>query len=57
MKKIAIICGGDSGEYEISIKSAKVVNKHLDKNKYEGYLIEIRGTDWYYKDANGDRIF
>ena len=55
MKKIAIICGGDSGEYEISIKSAKVVNKHLDKNKYLGYLIEIRGTDWSYEDANGEK--
>ena len=55
MKKIAIICGGDSGEYEISIKSAKVVNKHMDKNKYLGYLIEIRGTDWYYEDANGEK--
>jgi len=55
MKKIAIICGGDSGEYEISIKSARVVNKHLDKNKYLGYLIEIRGTDWYYSDSNGKK--
>ncbi len=54
MKKIAIICGGDSGEYEISMKSAKVVKKHLDRNKYDGYLIEIRGTDWHYKDERGD---
>ncbi len=57
MKKIAIICGGDSGEYEISIKSAGVVNKHLDKNKYKGYLIEIRETEWYYVDNNGEKYF
>jgi len=55
MKKIAIICGGDSGEYEISIKSARVVKKHLDRLKYEGYLIVIRGTDWYYEDERGDK--
>jgi len=55
MKKIAIICGGDSGEYEISIKSARVVNKHLDKNKYLGYLIEIKGVNWYYADNNGEK--
>ena len=57
MKKIAIICGGDSGEYEISMKSARVVIKHLDKNKYKGYLIEIRGTDWYYVDNSGEKHF
>jgi len=57
MKKIANICGGNSGEYEISIKSALVVNRHLDKNKYEGYLIEIKETDWYYADNNGEKYF
>lgn len=55
MKKIAIICGGDSGENEISMKSARVVKKHLDRLKYEGYLIVIRGTDWYFEDERGDK--
>lgn len=55
MKKIAIICGGDSGEYEISIKSANVVKKHLDRHKYDGYLIIIKGTDWYFEDERGDK--
>jgi D-alanine-D-alanine ligase len=55
MKKIAIICGGDSGEYEISMKSARVVQKHLNRSKYEGYLVEIKGKDWFYKDENGEK--
>ena len=55
MKKIAIICGGNSGEYEISMKSALVVNRHLDKNKYAGYLIEIKGTNWYYTGNKGEK--
>lgn len=55
MKKIAIICGGNSGEYEISMKSARVVKKQLDPNKYEGYLIEVRGNDWTYEDESGSR--
>jgi D-alanine-D-alanine ligase-like ATP-grasp enzyme len=29
-KRIAIAAGGDSGEYEISIKSAAVVQQNLD---------------------------
>ncbi len=48
MKKIAIICGGYSGEYEISIKSAAVVKKHLDSELYDSYLIVIRENEWYY---------
>ena len=47
MRKIAIICGGYSGEYEISIKSAKVVKSHLDSSIYDSYLIVIKKGDWY----------
>jgi len=51
--KIAIIAGGDSGEYEISIKSAGVVKKHLESTKFESFLIVIRGKDWFYHDNDG----
>lgn len=47
MRKIAIICGGYSGEYEISIKSAKVVKKHLDSTVYDSYVIVIKKGEWY----------
>jgi len=57
MKKIAIICGGDSGEYDISMKSARVVKDHLNRSKYEGYMVEIRGTEWSYKDEKGEKHF
>ena len=43
---IAIAAGGDSGEYEISLKSAAVVKKHLDPGRMESYLVIIRGNDW-----------
>lgn len=56
MKKIAIICGGNSGEYEISMRSAQVVKKHLDPYKYDGYLIEIRDSEWTYRDDVGNRF-
>lgn len=52
MKKIAIVCGGYSGEYEISINSAQVVKEHLDPNKYESYIIVIQRDSWYYFDGN-----
>lgn len=48
MKKIAIICGGYSGEYEISIKSAKVVKNNLSSELYDTYLIVINKDGWFY---------
>lgn len=55
-QKIAIIAGGDSGEYEISIKSAAVVQKHLDHSKFDSYLVVFRGKDWYYRDDTGNQL-
>ena len=56
MKNIAIVCGGNSGEYEISVKSAGVVKKHLPKKKYKSYIIEIKGAEWNLINDNGEKI-
>jgi D-alanine-D-alanine ligase len=55
MKTIAVVCGGDSGEYEISVKSGNVVVKHLNPSKYNAYLIFISGREWYHQDTVGIR--
>lgn len=52
MKNIAIVCGGYSGEYEISVQSAAMVKKNLDNNKYNSYIIVIEKDHWYHKDAD-----
>ena len=52
-KKIAIAAGGDSGEYEISIKSAAVVAEYMDTGLFEPYLIIFRGNEWKYTDSEG----
>jgi D-alanine-D-alanine ligase len=46
--RIAIVAGGDSGEYEISIKSAGVVKKHLDSIVFDSHLVIIKGRSWKY---------
>ena len=45
-KKIALVMGGDSGEYEISIQSAEMIQKNIDKNLYEVFPILVRGKNW-----------
>lgn len=46
-KKIAVVMGGFSREYDISIKSAKVVLAHLPADKYEVHGIVISSEGWY----------
>lgn len=55
-KKIAIIAGGDSGEYPVSIKSASMVSKEIDRSKYSVYLIEIEASNWIYRDKKWGEI-
>jgi D-alanine-D-alanine ligase len=52
MRTIAIVAGGDSSEYEISVKSAVGVANLLSP-KYLVYVIMIRGTNWFWEDQKG----
>lgn len=52
MKTIAIVAGGNSSEYEVSIKSGQGVAEAL-KGRYETYIIIIRGNEWYWEDSKG----
>lgn len=47
-KKIAIIMGGYSSEYKISLKSGNVVYKYLDNDKFEAFRIHILKDKWVY---------
>lgn len=47
MKKIvAVVAGGDTGEFEVSLGSAEMVYSQLDRKKYEPYLVVIQGDKW-----------
>jgi len=52
MKTIAIAAGGDSSEFEISVKSAREVEKVLS-GRYRTYIILMRDTTWYWEDPRG----
>ena len=51
MKNVAIIMGGYSSEYKISLTSGNVVYNFLDKSKYQAYRIHIFKEKWVYVDA------
>lgn len=52
MKNIAIIMGGYSSEFEISLKSGNVVYQFLDKTKYNGFRMHIFKDKWVYVDES-----
>ena len=56
MKNIAIITGGDSDEYEISLKSAETVFKNIDRSKFNPYVIEIKNNIWKLKVNNSYKV-
>ncbi len=49
MLNVAIVAGGDSREYGISVKSGKQVELHIDREKFTPFLIVIRGDKWNYR--------
>ncbi|WP_452232543.1 D-alanine--D-alanine ligase [Lacinutrix sp. MEBiC02595] len=55
-KNIAIIMGGYSSEYEISLKSGNVVYELLDAKKYNVYRVHIFKNKWVYVDANNSEF-
>lgn len=54
-RRIALIYGGNSSEWEISVLSGKNVAAALDREKYEVYEILLRGTDWRCGDVQVDK--
>ena len=45
-KNIAIIAGGDSSEYGVSLRSAAGIYSFMDKEKYNITIVCLRGNDW-----------
>ena len=53
-KTIAIVCGGDSSEHDVSMRSAQGLYSFFDKERYNIYIVDIKGQDWHACIDNGD---
>jgi D-alanine-D-alanine ligase len=47
-KNIALLMGGDSGEFEVSVASAAVVRNHIDPDLYTVYPVMVHAGEWIY---------
>ena len=55
-KKIALVTGGYSGESVISYKSAAAIQKNIDTDQWDCYLIDINSAGWYFTDDTNNKI-
>ena len=54
-RKIALVTGGYTGESVISLKSAAVVEKTIDRDLYDVYKVLIYPGDWHFLSASGEK--
>ena len=55
-KTIALLTGGTTGEWVISVKSAATIAQNLDADKFDVYKIMLTQQGWYYEPADSVKI-
>ena len=43
-RTIAIVCGGDSSEHDVSMRSGQGLYSFFDKERYNIYIVDVRGS-------------
>lgn len=51
-KNIAVVMGGYSDEYKVSLKSGQLIFDSLDREIYNVYKVVILKDEWYFLDEN-----
>lgn len=55
-RTIAIVAGGDTSEYEVSLRSAQGIYSFIDKEKYTLYIVGMHGLDWHVQLPDGSQL-
>ena len=53
-KRIAVVCGGYSGESVVSMRSAQMIMNNIDRDLYEPTKIVITPNEWYAETEEGN---
>lgn len=55
-RNIAIVCGGDSSEHDVSMRSAQGIYSFFDKERYNVYVVDVKGRDWKVNLPDGNTV-
>lgn len=54
-RTVAIVCGGDTSEIVVSLRSAQGIYSFIDKEKYNLYIVEMEGLRWEVQLRDGTK--
>lgn len=55
-KTLALLTGGTTGEWVVSVKSAATIAQNLDAGKFDVYKIMLTQQGWFYEPADSVKI-
>ena len=55
-RTIAIVAGGDTSEFHVSLRSAQGIYSFIDKEKYTLYIVEMQGLRWEVQLPDGTKV-
>ena len=55
-RTIAIVAGGDTSEYEVSLRSAQGIYSFINKERYTLYIVVMHGRDWHVRLEDGRQV-
>jgi D-alanine-D-alanine ligase len=55
-KNVAVVMGGFSDEYKVSLKSGQLIYDSLDRDLYNVYKVVILKEGWYFLDENEEKL-
>ena len=55
-KNVAVVMGGYSDEYVVSLKSGQLIYDSLDRDLYNVYKVVILKNEWYSLSENGEKL-
>jgi D-alanine-D-alanine ligase len=56
-KNVAVVMGGYSDEYKVSLKSGQLIFDSLDRELYDVYKVVILKNEWYFLDEKNKKWF
>ena len=55
-KNVAVVMGGFSDEYKVSLKSGQLIYDSLDRDLYNVYKVVILKEEWYFLNENEEKL-
>lgn len=55
-KNVAVVMGGFSDEYKVSLKSGQLIYDSLDRDLYNVYKVVVLEEEWYFLNENEEKL-